>query len=163
MTNTQQKDKILAARFAATNLNDAAVDFEAFVHRMHRAGEYDKLKHWWDDMDALRIIRAAEHHIKSLTSETEPSPDLIERPTVGKNGCIQFMGEPIGKIYSYYRTVLPQEMQIKIAYDSLIDRFWKFVQQEKWAIRHHLASVDVAQRRQRCWGLFSVAERLLLV
>ena len=135
LRENRQKDKILAAHFAATDLSDSAAVFDAFVHRMRREGEYNQLKHWWDDMDALRVMRAAEHHIRSLTSETEPSPDPIERPSVGENGRIQFMGEPIGKIYNYCRTVLPQEMQIKIAYDSLIDRFWKFIQQEKCAIR----------------------------
>ena len=53
-------------------------------------------------------------------------------------------GEPIGKIYSYHRTVLPQEMQIKIAYDSLIERFWGFVQQRKCTIR--LSENDLAIR-----------------
>ena len=133
--DNQQKDKILAAHFAAINLNDAATVFEAFAHRMHRKGEYNQLKHWWNDMDALRVIRAAEHHIRSLTSETEPSPDPIERLAVGENGRIQFMEEPIGKIYNYYRTVLPQEMQIRLAYDTLIERFMEFLQREKYAIR----------------------------
>ena len=141
--DNRQKDKILAAHFAATNLSDSAVLFEAFVHQMSREGEYDQLKQWWDDMDALRVIRVAEHHIRSLTSETE-SPYPIERPSVAENGRIQFVGESIGEIYSYYRTVLPQEMQIKIAYDSLIERFWGFVQQRKCAIR--LSENDLAIR-----------------
>ena len=67
--DNRQKDKILAAHFAATNLSDSAVLFEAFVHQMSCEGEYDQLKQWWDDMDALRVIRVAEHHIRSLTSE----------------------------------------------------------------------------------------------
>ncbi|RKU25653.1 hypothetical protein C6499_14620 [Candidatus Poribacteria bacterium] len=133
--DNRQKDKILAAYFAATNLSDAAAVFEAFVHRMHREGKYDRLKHWWDDMNALRTIRAAEHHIRSLPPETEPSSDPIEKLGVGKNGRVQFMEEPIGAIYSYYRTVLPQETQIKIAYDSLIERFMGFLQRKKYAIR----------------------------
>ena len=141
--DNRQKDKILAAHFAATNLSDSAVLFEAFVHQMSCEGEYDQLKQWWDDMDALRVIRVAEHHIRSLTSETE-SPYPIERPSVAENGRIQFVGESIGEIYSYYRTVLPQEMQIKIAYDSLIERFWGFVQQRKCAIR--LSENDLAIR-----------------
>ena len=141
--DNRQKDKILAAHFAATNLSDSKAVFEAFVHQMCREGEYDQLKQWWDDMDALRVIRVAEHHIRSLTSETG-SPDPIERPSVAENGRIQFVGESIGEIYSYYRTVLPQEMQIKIAYDSLIERFWGFVQQRKCAIR--LSENDLAIR-----------------
>ena len=139
--DNQQKDKILASHFAATNLSDAAV-FEAFVHQMHREGKSNQLKHWWNDMDALRTIRAAEHHIKSLTPETAPLSDPIERLCVGKNERIQFMEQPIGKIYSYYRTVLPQEMQIKIAYDSLIERFMGFLQHKKYAIR--LSENDLA-------------------
>ena len=142
LRDNRQKDKILAAHFAATNLSDAAAVFEAFVNRMRSEGEYDQLKHLWDGMDALRVIRAAEHHIRSLTSETEPSPDSVERPFVGEDGRIQFIGEPIGKIYNYHRTVLPQEMQIKIAYDSMIERFMGFLQREKCAIR--LSEDDLA-------------------
>ena len=141
--DNRQRDKILAAHFAATDLSDSTAIFEAFIHRMRREGEYEQLKHWWDNMDALRVIRAAEHHIRSLTSETE-SPDPIERLSVAENGRIQFVGESIGEIYSYYRTILPQEMQIKIAYDSLIERFWGFVQQRKCAIR--LSENDLAIR-----------------
>ncbi len=133
--DNQQKDQILAAHFATTNLSDAAAFFEAFVHRMHCDRKFDQLKHWWDDMDALRVIRAAEHHIRRQTSETESSPDPIESPSVGEDGRIQFMGEPIGKVHNYYRTVLPQEMQIRLAYDTLIERFMEFLQREKCAIR----------------------------
>ena len=140
----QQKDKILAAHFAVTNLSEAAAIFDAFVHRMYCEGKYDQLKRWWDDMDALPVIRAAEHHIRSRTSEREPSSDPIERPYVGENGDLQFMGKSIGEIYSYYRTVLPQEMQIKIAYDSLIERFMGFLQRGKCAIR--LSENDLGSR-----------------
>ena len=134
VTDNQQKDMILAAHFAAANLSDSTKDFEGFVHWIHSEGKYDQFKHWWDDLDALRTIRAAEH-IRSRTTETERPLDPIENPVVGQNGIVQLTGKPIGKIYSYYRTVLPQEMQIKIAYDSLIERFMEFLQREKCAIR----------------------------
>ena len=130
----QQKDKILAAHFAATYPSESTADFEAFVHHIYNKREYEQLKLWWDDMDALRVIRDAEHYVRSQDSEKEQSIEPTENLTVGENGFIQFKEKPIGKIYNFYRTVLPQEMQIKIAYDSLIDRFWKFVQQEKCAI-----------------------------
>ena len=110
-------------------------ELEAFVYHRQDPSEYQILKQCWDDMEALEVIRAAEHHIRNPTSETEPSSDPIEKLSVGENGLIQFMEEPIGEIYSYYRTVLPQEMQIKIAYDSLIERFMRFLQREKSAIR----------------------------
>ncbi|MYA55835.1 hypothetical protein F4X88_06040 [Candidatus Poribacteria bacterium] len=126
--------KILASHFAATNLSDSARVFETFVHRMHRERKYDRLKQWWNDMDALRVIRTAEHHIQRLVSEAKLPPDPVQKLSISENGRIQFMGKPIGEIYSYYRTVLPQEMQIKIAYDSLVQRFWKFLQREKCAI-----------------------------
>ena len=132
--------KILAAHFATMKTSELPDEFEAFVHSHYK--ENQSIKQWWDDMDALRTIRAAEHHIRCLTPETEPSSDPIERLCVGKNGRIQFMEEPIGKIYSYYRTILPQEMQIKIAYDSLIERFIGFLQSEKCAIR--LSENDLA-------------------
>ncbi len=128
-----QKEKILAAHFAATYPGGSTEDFEAFV--IHRKNRYDQLKLWWDDMDALRVIRAAEHYVRNPDSEKEQSIDPIKGLAADENGFIQFKEKPIGKIYNYYRTVLPQEMQIKIAYDSLIDRFWTFVQQEKCTIR----------------------------
>ena len=131
----QQKEKILAAHFAATHPSESTVDFEAFVHHIYNKGEYDQLKLWWDDMDALRVIRDAEHYIRSHDSEKKQSIEPTENLPVDENGFIQFKEKPIGKVYNYYRTVLPQEMQIKIAFDSLIDRFWTFVQQEKRAIR----------------------------
>ena len=133
---TQYGTKILASHFAAMMKARRRTDeLEAFVYHRKDPSEYQILKQCWDDMEALQVIRAAEHYRRNPTSETEPSSDPIEKLSVGENGLIQFMEEPIGEIYSYYRTVLPQEMQIKIAYDSLIDRFWKFVQQEKCAIR----------------------------
>ena len=133
---TQYGTKILASHFAATMKAPQRTDeLEAFVYHRQDPSEYQILKQCWDDMEALEVIRAAEHHIRNPVSETEPSSDPIEKLSVGENGLIQFMEEPIGEIYSYYRTVLPQEMQIKIAYDSLIERFIGFLQREKCAIR----------------------------
>ena len=131
----QQRDKILAAHFAATHQNESTADFETFVHHIYANGEYDQLKLWWDDMDALRVIRDAEHYIRNQDSEREQSIEPTENLPIGENGFIQFKEKPIGKIYNFYRTVLPQEMQIKIAYDSLIERFMRFLQREKIAIR----------------------------
>ena len=130
-----QKDKILAAHFAATHPSESTADFEAFVHHIYDKGEYDQLKLWWDDMDALRVIRAAEHYIRNLLPEAEQSSDLIEELDPGKNGIIQLKEKPIGKIYNYHRTVLPQEMQIRLAYDTLIERFVEYLQKNKYAIR----------------------------
>ena len=124
----QQKDKILAAHFAATHPSEATADFEAFVHHICDKGEYDQLKLWWDDMDALRVIRDAEHYDKEQS--TEPIKEFVD-----ENEVVQFGGKPIGKIYNYYRTVLPQEMQIRLAYDTLIERFVEHLQKNKYAIR----------------------------
>ena len=131
----QQKEKILAAHFAATYPNGSTEDFEAFIHRMYREKKFDQLKLWWADMDALQVIRDAEHYVKNQDSEKEQSMDPTKNLPVSENGCIQFKDKPIGKIYNYYRTVLPQEMQIKIAYDSLIERFIEFLQKKKCVIR----------------------------
>ena len=137
----QYRTKILAAHFATMVETHRESDkLEAFV--CHNKDEYQLLKQWWDDMDALRVLRAAEHHIRNLTPKVESSSNPIEKVAVVEDGIVKFMGEPIGKIYSYYRTVLPQEMQIKIAYDSLIERFMGFLQREKWAIR--LSENDLA-------------------
>lgn len=131
----QQKDRILAAHFAATHPSESTADFEAFVHHIYDKGEYDQLKLWWDDMDALRVIRDAEHYVRNLPPETERSSDPIEELNAGKNGIVQFGEGPIGKIYNFYRTVLPQEMQIRLAYDTLIERFMDFLQKNKYVIR----------------------------
>jgi len=132
--------KILAAHFATMKTSELPDEFEAFVHSHYK--ENHSLKQWWDDMDALHVIRNAEHYVRNRNIETQPPPDPINKLSTDENGYIQFIGEPIGKVYDYYRPVLPQEMQIKIAYDSLIDRFWKFVQQKKCAIR--LSENDLA-------------------
>ena len=129
-----KENKILSAHFAARYRSESTEEFEAFIQRMYHEKRLDQLKLWWDDMNALRVIRAAEHHIRRLTLETGQSPDTIGSLSVCENGYIQFMEESIGKVYSYHRTVLPQEMQIKIAYDSLIDRFMRYLQREKQAI-----------------------------
>lgn len=125
----QQRDKVLAAHFAATYPSESIADFEAFVHHIYNKGEYDQLKLWWDDMDALRVSRDAEHYDK------EQSTDLIKELAVDENEVVQFGGKPIGKIYNYHRTVLPQEMQIRLAYDTLIERFVEYLQKNKYAIR----------------------------
>ena len=134
------RSKILAAHFATTKTSELPDEFEAFVYSHYKEGQ--SLKQWWADMDALHVIRNAERYVRNRNRETQPPRDPIEKLSVGENVSIQFMEKPIGKIYNYYRTVLPQERQIKIAYDSLIDRFWKFVQQEKCAIR--LSENDLA-------------------
>lgn len=132
--------KILAAHFATVmKTPEPSDEFVAFVRSHYKKDQ--SLKQWWDDMDALRVIRNAEHYVRNRNIETQPPPDPIGKLSTDKNGYIH-MGEPIGKVYDYYRTVLPQETQIKIAYDSLIDRFWKFVQREKCAIR--LSENDLA-------------------
>ena len=133
--DSQQKDKILAAHFASVNPNDSARVFEAFIDSMFDKDQYNQLKLWWDDMDTLQVIRAAEHYVRKGNPKKEQSTKPTEKLSVDKNGRIQFMEKPIGEIYSYHRTVLPQEMQIKIAYDSLIERFMGFLQREKCAIR----------------------------
>ena len=132
--------KILAAHFATMETSELSEEFETFVHSHYK--EDQSLKQWWDDMDALHVIRNAERYVRNRNRETLPLPDPIGKLSTDENGYIQFIEEPIGKVYDYYRTVLPQETQIKIAYDSLIDRFWKFVQQEKYAIR--LSENDLA-------------------
>ena len=133
--DNQQKDKILAAHFALTSPCESTADFESFVHRMRCENKYDQLKLWWDDMGALRVIRDAEHYVRNPDPEKKQSIESAKNLSVSENGCIHFKDKPIGKIYSYYRTVLPQEMQIRLAYDTLIERFIDFLQKKKCVIR----------------------------
>ncbi len=132
--DNQQKDKILAAYFASINLSEATAALETFVHRMHREGEYDQLKNWWDDMNALRVIRNAEQ-LRNQPLEMNLPPKPIDNLSVGEGGVILLGDEQIGKVYNYYRAVLPQEIQMRLAYDTLIKRFIEFLQREKCAIR----------------------------
>ena len=126
--------KILAAHFAAIMKTPEPPDeLEVFVH-LHR-GRYEFLKRWWDDMDALRVIRYTEHQLRSGSQATEPYPDPISKLSVNTDRAVLFAGKEIGTVYSYYRTVLPQEIQIRLAYDTLIERFMVFLQREKCAIR----------------------------
>ena len=128
------KSKILAAHFAATmETSSPPEEFEVFI-RSHRA-ESQFLKQWWDNMDALRVIRYAERQWRIHPSETDPNPNSIGKPSMGIDDVVLFAGKKIGKVYNYYHTVLPQEVQIRLAYDTLIERFMEFLQCKKCAIR----------------------------
>ena len=130
----EHKSKILAAHFASTmETSSPPEEFEVFI-RSQRA-ESRLLKQWWDNMDALRVIRYAEHQWRIHPPETDPNPNSISKPSMGIDEVVLFAGKEIGKIYNYYRTVLPQEIQIRLAYDTLIERFMEFLQQKKCAVR----------------------------
>lgn len=126
--------RILAAHFAAVMKTSQLPDkLEAFVHA--NRSDYQSLKQWWDDMDALRLIRYAEHKWRNEPPKTELSQDPVGTLSVDENGIILLANERIGKVYDYYRIVLPQEMQIRLAYDTLIERFVEFLQRKMCAIR----------------------------
>ena len=128
---TRQKEKILAAHFAATNQDQPTADFEAFVSWMQQKGKLEQLKQWWDEMDTLQVLRRANYLIQHSHEQIER--EILELPKI-EGQTVTLRTQPIGKIYNYQRVVLPQEMQIKIAYDSLAERFLIFLQQEKHAI-----------------------------
>ena len=126
--------KILAAHFAEVMKTSQPPDeFRDFV--VSQREKYQALKQWWDDMDALRVIRYAERYLRNEAEKTELSQDPIGKLSIDENGVVLFEERKIGNVYSYYRTVLPQEIQIRLAYDTLIKRFMVFLQQEKSAIR----------------------------
>ncbi|RKU28434.1 hypothetical protein C6497_09445 [Candidatus Poribacteria bacterium] len=129
----QHKSKILAAHFASTMKTSSSPEDLEFFIRSHRA-ESQPLKQWWDDMEALRVIRYAENQWNIHPPETDPNPNSVGKVSMGIDEVVIFANKKIGKVYNYYRTVLPQEMQIKIAYDSLIERFMGFLQRGKCAI-----------------------------
>lgn len=127
----QQRIKILATHFAATKQNELTADFEAFVYGMQKRGEFEQVKQWWKEMEALHILRHANHLIQYPHEQV--SCEISELLKV-EGQTVIFKTQSIGKIYHYQRIVLPQEMQIRIAYDSLDERFLTFLQQEKHAI-----------------------------
>ena len=125
--------KILAAHFAAImKTRQPPNELETFVH-VH-SDQYQSLRHWWDSMDALRVIRYTDQKARDTVRASESFSDPINRLSQ-EEGTILFAGKPIGKVYNYYRTVLPQEIQIRLAYDTLIEGFMMFLQREKCAIR----------------------------
>ena len=130
----QQREKILAAHFAATKQDELTPDFEVFVHRMQQKGKSEQLKQWWDEMEALRVLRHAKQVVKYKLEVNKHLPNPLDLLSQQEDTII-FKDDPIGKTYSYYRTVLPQEIQIRVAYDTLIERFIAYLQQEKCAIR----------------------------
>ena len=98
---------------------------------MQNRRKFEHLKRWWDEMDSLRVIRRANNLIQHPKEELNRNiTELLEV----EGQTITFKTQSIGRIYDYQRIVLPQEMQIRIAYDSLIERFLRFLQQEKCAI-----------------------------
>ena len=130
----KHESKILAAHFAAVMKTSQPPDeFRDFL--VSQREKYQALKQWWDDMDALRVIRYAERHLRNEAEKTELSQDPIGKLSIDENGVVLFEERKIGNVYSYYRTVLPQEIQIQLAYDTLIEQFMVFLQQEKCAIR----------------------------
>lgn len=130
----EHESKILAAYFAAAmKASSPPAGFEAFIHSHLAEGQL--LKQWWDDMNALRVIRYAERQWRIHQSETDSHPNLIGKLSVGIDEVVRCAEKEVGKVYNYYRTVLPQELQIRLAYDTLIERFMEFLQREKCAIR----------------------------
>ena len=128
--------KILAAHFAEVmKTSQSADEFRDFVVSQCESKKYQALKQWWDDMDALRVIRYAERHLRNEAGKTEIPQDPIGKLFIDENEVVFLEERKIGKVYSYYRIVLPQEIQIRLAYDTLIERFMVFLQQEKSAIR----------------------------
>ena len=132
--DTQQREKVLAAHFAATNQDQPTRDFEAFVHWMQQGDKSKYLKQWWDEMEALRVLRYAEQVIKYKPAVDKHLSNPLSWLSQQEDTII-FRDEPIGKTYSYYRTVLPQEIQIRVAYDVQIEQFIAYLHQEKCAIR----------------------------
>ena len=130
--NIQHREKIFAAYFAARKEDDPTTDFRAFVYWMQNRRKFEHLKQWWDEMDSLRVLRRANNLIQHPKEEIDHDITVLLKV---EGQTITFKAKSIGKIYDYQRIALPQEMQIRIAYDSLIERFLKFLQQEKCAIR----------------------------
>ena len=143
MMNTENfiTHKILAAYFAATMGNQTTPEFEAFVYQRIQANQFRQLQRWWEGMDALRVIRHAARIVQSNGNEQLHLEPIV---TTGKNAIVCLNNQPIGKIYGYQKIVLPQELQIRIAYDSLIERFLAYLQRKKYGIR--LAENDLTIR-----------------
>ncbi len=128
----QHKERILAAYFAATEQHELTVAFGTFVGWMQKTGQFKQLKQWWDDMDALHVLRRANQSTQH--SQEQRGREIVESLKF-EGQTVVFKAQSIGRIYDYQRVVLPQERQIKIAYDCLIERFLQFLQKEKYAIR----------------------------
>ena len=99
---------------------------------MQRKGKFKQLKQWWMKWIPCEYFAVRTTLIQHPKEEIDH--DITELLKV-EGQTITFKTQSIGRIYDYQRIVLPQEMQIKIAYESLIERFSIFLQQENCAIR----------------------------
>ena len=129
----QQREKILAAHLAVTNQDPPTADFEAFLYWMQQKGKSGTTQtvvglKW----RLCKCVRCANHLIQHPHDQIDH--EILEMPKV-EGQTVTFKTQSIGKIYDYQRIVLPQEVQIRIAYDSLIERFLTFLQQQKHAVR----------------------------
>ena len=66
----ETKAKILAGSFCVKKQGELTEDFEAFVSWMHQRERSAQLIWWWKDMDALRVLRRANHFIQCFEQPT---------------------------------------------------------------------------------------------
>lgn len=111
MLTDQHKLAICAAHFAS---GEAVSDFDAFSVWAKHEGLSTELKHLLTAHNALPWVRRVS---RGVNAAPIPPALTLEGDTVVLDGM------PIGRLLTWYRTALPQEMQARIAYDSLIDRF----------------------------------------
>jgi hypothetical protein len=114
----QQALKVLAAHFARSG----GEGFDEFARAL-RGEERNELKRLLMALDALPLVRRAVHAWKQGGETVDMLSDVAQDGDI-----VTWHGQPIGNLLTWYRTVLPQEMQARIAYDSLIDRFLAHIQ-----------------------------------
>ncbi|MEW6365985.1 MAG: hypothetical protein AB1714_15250 [Acidobacteriota bacterium] len=106
-----QKLAICAAYFAAGHPDG---DFDSLVGWARSAHLVAELRHLLASLDALPLIRRM--------NRAAPTDTASQTVTV-RDDRISLGGQEIGNLVRWYRSVLPQEMQTRIAYDTLIHRF----------------------------------------
>lgn len=120
------KDKhivsICASHYASTSDTVGFSDFANWARHENLTGE---LKVILNRLGALRLLR-------QLNRVPNTAP---QAPAISLDGeTVLLDDQPIGKVVTWYRTVLPQEAQARIAYESLLDRFMAYIAEKEKVI-----------------------------
>ncbi|MCQ3938587.1 MAG: hypothetical protein DPW18_16295 [Chloroflexi bacterium] len=122
MVNQMTRIQILAicaSHYASTS--DIA-GFSSFANWAKHENLTGELKVILGKLGALRLLRQL-NHVSDDAPQT-PAISLIDKTVLLNN-------QPIGKVVTWYRTVMPQEAQARIAYESLLDRFLDYLATKK--------------------------------
>lgn len=80
------------------------------------------------DLGATRLIRLSNR----LRPQPEATSEMLEVKII--DGGVEWQGQQIGQIQTYYKAPSPQEIQARIAYEVFYERFARFITQRYKAV-----------------------------